>query len=105
MELMLASFMSSLGFTFLQILEMLVLVGMNFIFMGFLLWRVKNPIVALYGSVMTAMNAIPRLETSVKDLNKTLQEHIVQTDLRMEMGEERFSKLEDRITKLESKED
>ena len=102
MELALVSFMSSLGFTFAEILKMLVLVGFTFVFQGILIWRIRKPIVALYHNIMTAMTTMPELKTSVDKLNGSLQEHIVQTDLRMSEGEERFKNIGFEIEKLKA---
>lgn len=102
MELALVSFMSSLGFTFAEILKMLVLVGFTFVFQGILIWRIRKPIIALYHNIMTATRAMPELKTSVDKFNGSLQEHIVQTDLRMSEGEDRFRKNEFEIEKLKA---
>ena len=102
MELALVSFMSSLGFTFAEILKMLVLVGLTFVFQGILIWRIRKPIIALYHNIMRATIAMPELKTSVDKLNGSLQEHMVQTDLRMSEGEDRFRKNEIEIEKLKA---
>lgn len=50
------------------------------------------------------------VKVSIKDLNSTLQEHIIQTDLRLQEGTENFEalrsdidKLNKRLSKLETK--
>lgn len=102
MELAITSFMSTVGFTFAEILKMLVLVGFNFVFVGVVLWRARKPIKALYDKFMTTLDSVPKMEQSITSLNNTLQEHIIQTDLRMDQGEERFKKMETDIQELKS---
>ena len=101
MEIALATFLRGVGFTFTQILEMIILVGMNFVFILLLVWRFRAPITEFFKTMNAAMDSIPKMQESISSLNKTLQEHIIQTDLRMEMGDERFVKLEQRIAELE----
>lgn len=103
MELAITAFMTSVGFTMAEIMKMLVLVGINFVFLGVLVWRLRKPIIELYTSIMEAMKSIPEMKTSMKEMNATVQEHIVQTGLRMESGDERFLKIESRLLNLETK--
>ncbi len=102
MEITLVSFMSSLGFTFAEILKMFVLIGFTFAFILLLLWRIRKPMIALYGNIMAAMSSIPEMKNSIDKLNGSLQEHIVQTDLRMSEGEERFKNIGFEIEKLKA---
>lgn len=95
MELALTTFMSAIGFTFTEILKMLVLVGLNFVFIGIIIWRFKGQVIDFFQTVLTAMKSIP-------ELNKTLQEHIIQTDLRMDQGEERFKRMEQDIQTIKT---
>ncbi|WP_413581097.1 hypothetical protein [Bdellovibrio sp. HCB288] len=74
MELALAAFMQGIGFTFSEVLKMLVLVGLNFVFMGVLIWRLRGPIIKFYNTIMTAMEAIPEMQKSISDLNQTMQQ-------------------------------
>ena len=99
----LPAFMKAVGFTFHQVLEMLVLVGLNFVVIGIIVWRLRKPIVELYKAIMSAMMSIPEMQKSISDLNHTMQEHIVQTDLRMHQGETRFEEINKRLDRLESK--
>lgn len=98
MELAIATFMTSVGFTFAEILKMLVLVGFSFLFQGVVIWRIRKPMIALYTSAMEAMNSVPKLETSVADLNKTMQEHMIQTELRIDSVVEDLSDLKKRMS-------
>lgn len=50
-----------------------------------------------------AKEAIVKMQKSVDTLSYTLQEHMVQTDVRMQQGEDRFSQLDKRLSILESK--
>lgn len=102
MELAFTAFMKGLGFSFSEILKMIVLVGCNFVFIGIIVWRARTPLAEFYKAIMTAMKSIPEMQKSIADLNKTMQEHIVQTDLRMTTGDERFGNIEIEIQKLKA---
>lgn len=119
LELALIEFMRGVGFSFVQILEMIIVVIMGYALMALIAWRVRKPIMKMYTAVMTAMAALPRLEKSFTDmaetvskLEKTLKEHMLHTDSRSAVSDERYAKIEqqnllmnERITKLESKGD
>ena len=101
-EIAFTSFMKGLGFSTAEILKMLILVWCNFIFIGIVVWRIREPLFKFYQAVMTAMESIPQMQKSIADLNKTMQEHIVQTDLRMTTGDERFGKIENEIKEIKT---
>lgn len=101
-EIALTSFMKGVGFSFSEIMKMLALVGFSFVFQGFILWRIREPLIELFQTIMTAMKSIPEMQKSIADLNKTMQEHIVQTDLRMTTGDERFGKIENEIEAIKA---
>ena len=101
-EIAFTSFMKGLGFSTAEIFKMLLLVGCNLIFVGIIVWRIREPLFKFYQAVMTAMESIPQMQKSIADLNNTMQEHIVQTDLRMTTGDERFGKIEIEIQKLKA---
>lgn len=100
MELALATFMTSIGFTFAEVLKMLTLVALNFVFMGALTWRARKPIKELYILVTDAMRSVPAMQVSISELNKTMQEHIIQTDLRIDSVEENLSDLKKSISDI-----
>ncbi len=58
---------------------------------------------ATNGQAKEAKDAIVKMQKSVDTLSHTLQEHMVQTDVRMQQGEDRFSQLDKRLSILESK--
>lgn len=95
-------FLKSIGFNFQEILKMIVLVGMNFVFICFILFWIRKPLIKFFTTMYEAMRAIPRMDKSIEELNKTLQEHIIQTDLRMTEGDERFRKLEEIIKEIKA---
>lgn len=97
------TFMATAGFTIGEILKMLVLVGINFVFIGALMWKFKRPIIEFFTTVMSAMRSMPEMQKSIDTLNKTMQEHIMQTSLKLDTGDERFDNHEKRIAKLESR--
>ena len=106
MEIAFTTFMTTLGFTFAEIIKMLLLVMFSFVFQGFIFRRLRKPIFNLYQAMMNAMQSVPKLETSVAELNKTMQEHMIQTDLRIDMVEESISDLKKFVSSTnKSKED
>lgn len=90
MELAIASFMTTIGFSFAELLKMLVLVGFNFIFIGVIIWRVRKPLKAFYDKLMVTMDSLPKMEKSISDLNSTMQKNFEQTDNRLRIGDEKF---------------
>ena len=93
MELALASFMTTIGFSTAEIFKMLLLVGFSFLFQGFVFWRIGKYVIKNWGpqikefytKFMTTMDSLPKLQGSVADLNDTMvdqnkkfQEHIEQ---------------------------
>ncbi len=101
-EIAFTSFMKGIGFSTAEIFKMLLLVGCNFVFIGIFIWRIREPLFKFYQTVMTAMESIPQMQKSIADLNNTMQEHIVQTDLRMTTGDERFGKIENEIKEIKA---
>lgn len=95
-------FLKSAGFSFHEILKMLVIVGMNFAFIGSIIFCIRKPLIEFFKTMYEAMRAIPRMDKSIEDLNKTLQEHIIQTDLRMTEGDEKFKRLEEVIKDIKA---
>lgn len=91
--------MKALGFDMAKIMEVMVVFFMVVSFFGLMAFVFRKPLYKFFKAVYTAMEAMPKLETSVVNLNSTLQEHIVQTDLRMDEGEKKFTEI-----KLEIKE-
>lgn len=45
---------------------------------------------------------LEQVTTSIVSLTRTLQEHIVQVDIRMQDGDLRFTKMEDRLKRIEN---
>lgn len=98
--------LKSLGIDAGRIIEGLFIFFTAFSFMMFVSWKHVWPMLKKF------IETMDELKSSVTDLNKTLQEHIVQTDLRLQEGTENFESLKNqiteltkRITALESKED
>ena len=98
--------LKSLGIDAGRIIEGLFIFFTAFSFMMFVSWKHVWPMLKKF------IETMDELKSSVTDLNKTLQEHIVQTDLRLQEGTENFeslrtqiTELTKRITALESKED
>ena len=63
----------------------------------------KDSVKETNGQAKEAKDAIVKMQKSVDTLSHTLQEHMVQTDVRMQQGEDRFSQLDKRLSILESK--
>lgn len=102
----LIAFLKSVGIDAGRIIEGLFVFFTAFSFMMFVSWKHVWPMLKKF------IETMDELKSSVTDLNKTLQEHIVQTDLRLQEGTENFeslrtqiTELTKRITALESKED
>lgn len=102
----LVTFLKSVGIDAGRIIEGLFVFFTAFSFMMFVAWKHVWPMLKKF------IETMDELKSSVTDLNKTLQEHIVQTDLRLQEGTENFeslrtqiTELTKRITALESKED
>ncbi len=100
------TFLKSVGIDTGRIIEGLFVFFTAFSFMLYISWKYVWPMFKKF------IETMDELKTSVTDLNKTLQEHIVQTDLRLQEGTENFENLKcqitemtKRITALESKED
>lgn len=100
------TFLKSVGIDTGRIIEGLFVFFTAFSFMLYISWKYVWPMLKKF------IDTMDELKTSVTDLNKTLQEHIVQTDLRLQEGTENFENLKfqiiemtKRITALESKED
>lgn len=100
------TFLKSVGIDAGRIIEGLFVFFTAFSFMLYISWKHVWPMFKKF------IETMDELKTSVTDLNKTLQEHIVQTDLRLQEGTENFENLKcqitemtKRITALESKED
>lgn len=98
--------LKSLGIDAGRIIEGLFIFFTAFSFMMFVSWKHVWPMLKKF------IETMDELKSSVTDLNKTLQEHIVQTDLRLQEGTENFeslskqiSELNMRLNALESKED
>lgn len=45
---------------------------------------------------------LEQVTSSITSLTRTLQEHIVQVDIRMQDGDLRFTKMEDRLKRIEN---
>ena len=101
-EVLLTSFMANVGFSAAEIFKMLLLVFMNFAFIGLLVFRGRKPLITLFSKLTAALDSVPKMEASIDRLNSTLQEHIVQTDLRITEGDERYLKVEAEIKKLKT---
>ena len=102
----LITFLKSIGIDAGRIIEGLFIFFTAFSFMLYVSWKHVWPMLKKF------IETMDELKSSVTDLNKTLQEHIVQTDLRLQEGTENFeslraqiTELTKRITALESKED
>lgn len=102
MEAALIAFMTQIGFTAAEIFKMILLVVFCFVLQAMLYWKLRKPAKALYDKFMTTLDSVPKMEQSITSLNNTLQEHIIQTDLRMDQGEERFKKMETDIQELKT---
>ena len=96
------TFMATAGFTIGEILKMLMLVGINFLFIGALMWKFKRPIIEFFATVMTAMRSMPEMQKSIDTLNKTMLENNIQIGLKLDTGDERFNNHEQRIKRLET---
>lgn len=88
------SFMQALGIDPGRIIEDLFILMTAFISLMFVSCRYIWPIVKKFAFTFD------ELEKSVSKLNATLQEHIIQTDLRMDAGEEKFSEIGTEIKKI-----
>lgn len=100
------TFLKALDIDAGRIIEGLFVFFTAFSFMLYVSWRHVWPMMKKF------IETMDELKSSVTDLNKTLQEHIVQTDLRLQEGTENFESLSLQITELtkriialESKED
>lgn len=79
---------SGLGHKIIDVVTVFTLVWtMIFIFM----YIFRKPIIKFGSAVYNAFVAIPAMQKSVQELNKSLQEHIIQTDLRFDGVESRTS--------------
>lgn len=61
------------------------------------LWPLITKVVTKFDSIVSS---VENMENSVKALNKTLQEHIVQTSISLEAGDERFTKVERQLKEI-----
>lgn len=104
-EVLLTSFMTSIGFSAAEIFKMLLIVVMNFVFIAIVTWRVRRPLISFFRKLNTALESVPEMRSSMDRLNSTLQEHIVQTDLRMTEGDERFKRMEHELSYLKQRVD
>ena len=77
-----------------RIIEGLFIFFTAFSFMMFISWKYVWPMFKKF------IETMDELKSSVTDLNKTLQEHIVQTDLRLQEGTENFESLGAQIAEL-----
>lgn len=98
--------LKSLGIDAGRIIEGLFIFFTAFGFTLYISWKHVWPMFRKF------IDTMDELKSSVTDLNKTLQEHIVQTDLRLQEGTENFESLSKqicelnmRLNALESKED
>ena len=98
--------LKSLGIDAGRIIEGLFIFFTAFGFTLYISWKHVWPMFRKF------IETMDELKSSVTDLNKTLQEHIVQTDLRLQEGTENFEslaiqikELNMRLNALESKED
>lgn len=93
------TFLKSIGFE-AKILEILLTFFFTMTFFGVLGFVFRKPMIKFFVAIYNAMQAIPKMDASIDNLNKTLQEHIVQTDLRMSDGERQFNDLNIKISNL-----
>lgn len=100
------TFLKTIGIDAGRIVEGLFIFFTAFSFTLYISWKHVWPMLKKF------IETMDELKTSVTDLNKTLQEHIVQTDLRLQEGTENFEILKNKINELtlriiaiESKED
>ncbi len=85
-----------------KVVEILLTFFFTLILVLVLLWLVRKPLAKFGLAIYKAMEAVPKMEESIEKLNNTLQEHIVQTDLRMTEGENKFTHMHLEIEKLKS---
>lgn len=97
--------MKTLGIETGRVIESLFVV---FVVLCFVLYLVSK---YAWPKFKDFLSNIDQMKTSVSDLNKSLQEHIVQTDLRLQEGTENFDllrqdikKINNRLNQLEKKE-
>jgi predicted PurR-regulated permease PerM len=88
------TFLKTIGIDAGRIVEGLFIFFTAFSFMLYVSWRHVWPMFKKF------IETMDELKTSVTDLNKTLQEHIVQTDLRLQEGTENFEILKRKIDEL-----
>lgn len=88
------TFLKSVGIDTGRIIEGLFVFFTAFSFMLYISWKYVWPMFKKF------IETMDELKTSVTDLNKTLQEHIVQTDLRLQEGTENFENLKCQITEM-----
>ncbi len=90
------TFMNSLGVQSGRLIESLMILACSFILV---LWLGRKYIVPFIKTIITTVD---EMKKSVTDLNHTLQEHIVQTDLRLQAGEQRFEGIQHDIKEIKT---
>lgn len=84
------AFMRGIGFTFQEVLKMLLLVGFNFVFIGILFFMGRKYIVPFLKSMYEAMQTIPKLQKSFEDHNEAQRK-------RNEISDRRFEEVNARL--------
>ena len=99
--------LQSFGIEVGKIIESIIVLFVSIVFVAWMskkyVWpKVSSFFDSIINQVSELKDSMSGMKDSVIDLNKTLQEHIVQTDLRMDAGEKEFQEIKTELQKIKT---